>query len=323
MKASNFRILLVFAFLTILSVIAFGQTQNLPPNLRRTTSNPDQEAYRQVQIQRTMESQQRVAMRRAEEEARSSATLPQGPRIEISAKDRKRIALLLKPNPEDLVRYKDFLNQDRTGIFRLFPNSKCDEYRVIRVDGECANFVPGGSNYSFRTNSMTPDIHFLDGNFLAKGFFSLQIISRVGDIPLDSITMASNEAAFLRDFTPETTFIDAQAQIKKIAKVIKANGFEYSNLAAIKLNESYVLRIVAFRNRNNIERRMSRDGLIVDDPKLNFSRIQTDNRIDVTIAFRVVRQDADGNVTIIWKELSRQKAPVIVFDDEQEMVDFS
>ena len=52
-----------------------AQIANLPPNLRRAASNPDQDAYRQVQIQRTMEAQQRVAMRQAEQEARDSAKI--------------------------------------------------------------------------------------------------------------------------------------------------------------------------------------------------------------------------------------------------------
>src|SRR5688572_18618878 len=120
--------------------ICAAQLANLPPHLRRSASNPDQEAYRQLQIQRTLEAQQRAAMRQAEREARDSAKIKEI-MPSVSAADMKRIEQLLTPHPDDMQRYKDFLSLDRTGIFKLFPQSICDESRVVMVDGECANSV--------------------------------------------------------------------------------------------------------------------------------------------------------------------------------------
>ena len=45
----------------------------------------------------------------------------------VDTADMKRIERLLTPHPDDMQRYKGFLSLDRTGIFKLFPQSICDE----------------------------------------------------------------------------------------------------------------------------------------------------------------------------------------------------
>ena len=166
---------------------AFAQTQNLPPNLRTTPRNPDEAAYRQIQIQRTLDAQQRTAMKEMEDNARATAKFPGEKLPEMSEKDRRRIEALLAPDPEDLLTYKEFLDQDRTGIFRLFPNSDCETQGIIRIDGECQNHVPGGSSYSFRGRATTPDIFFNNGLLAAEGFFSQEVMTSLGDIAIEDV----------------------------------------------------------------------------------------------------------------------------------------
>ena len=39
-----------------------------------------------------------------------------------------------------------------------------------------------------------------------------------------------------------------------------------------------------------------------------------DKRNDVTVVFRVVEKDANGDLTILWKEISRKNSPEIKLD---------
>src|SRR5688572_16671426 len=99
MKRYLFGLLALVVVQLLIAGVCTAQLANLPPHLRRTTSNPDQEAYRQIQIQRTLEAQQRAAMRQAEREARDSAKIKEV-MPSVSAADMKRIEQLLTPHPD-------------------------------------------------------------------------------------------------------------------------------------------------------------------------------------------------------------------------------
>lgn len=301
---------------------AFAQLQNLPPHLRRTASNPDQEAYRQIQIQRTLDAQQRTAMRRMEEDARASAAVKEV-MPSVSAADLKRIENLLRPHPEDLQKYKSFLDLDRTGIFKLFPQSDCDEARIVRVDAECANSVPGGSRYSFRAGSKTPDIHYLNDLLYVKGFFALHLISNIGDVAIESLVPGDKFLKPLSEFVPSSDFDGARSQSADLEEGLILGGQRYADRAEVSLDSTYLLRIVTYKNGNNLQRRLARSTASLDDPVLSFEKLLTDNRLDLIVAFRIVRKDEYGNLTLIWRELGRKKPPTITFTDEQTMADFN
>lgn len=311
------------AFISFSVQLSPGQTQSLPANLRTTPRSPDEAAYRQIQIQRVMDAQARTAMRRAEEEARASAKPAAEQMPGLSSAEIKRIEALLTPHPDDLLKYKAFLSQDRTGIFRLFPQTDCDEIRVIRLDGECANSVPGGSRYSFRAGAKTPDIHYVNGVLVVKGFFAHHLLGNIGDIPIDSLAPGSSLLKPLADFVPETTYDGARAQSSDIENEINLGGVKYSDRTDLVLNSTFLLRIIAYKNGNHLQRRLSREGLSPNDPVWSFSKLLNDNRLDLTVAFRIIRKDADGNLTLIWKEINRKKPPVITFAETDGMADFN
>ena len=306
----------------VFCLLVVGQVQNLPPNLRRQSSNPDQEAYRQLQIQRTIDAQQRTAMRRAEEEARASAkvseTMPS-----VSTADLRRIEKLLKPEPEDLEKYRAFLDLDRTGIFKLFPQSACDESRVVRLDGECANSVPGGSRYSFRAGSKTPDIHYLNDTLFAKGFFAHHLIGNVGEVAIEHLAFGDKYLKPLIAVVPSADFDEARSFSSDIEEGIVLDGVKFTDRAEIALNSTYLLRTIAYKNGNNLQRRLDRATIATDDPVRGFEKLLTDHRLDLIVAFRIIRKDEHGNLTIIWREILRKKPPVITFPDDQAMADFN
>ena len=82
------------------------------------------------------------------------------------------------------------------------------------------------------------------------------------------------------------------------------------------------MRIVAYRNGNNLIKRLSPDGINRNSPVFKFLQVQQDNRVDLLIAFRVIRQDLNGNLTILWKELNRKRSPEINFKGGEELSDF-
>ena len=53
-----------------------------------------------------------------------------------------------------------------------------------------------------------------------------------------------------------------------------------------------------------------------------FALLLLDRRFDATYIFRVVRQDPDGAVTILWKRLAKEKAPKIRFEKKEPLRDF-
>jgi hypothetical protein len=120
-----------------------------------------------------------------------------------------------KVNPEDVATYNDFLGTTKTGIFRLFPDNGCVTKNVVRIDPDCANFVPLSSSFSFR------------------------------------------------------------------------------------------------------------EGAYKEDTELKFLGLAKDDRDDIIVTFRIVRKEADGNVTIVWKELNRKETPKLKFGKGESMTDIN
>lgn len=322
MKRLLLGLMAVFVFPMLLGIVVRGQLQNLPPELRRASNNPEREAYRQIQIQRALEAQQRTAMRRVEQEARASAAINEiAP--SVSASEMRRIEKLLTPHPEDLKKYEAFLDLDRTGIFKLFPNSPCDDLRVVRVDGECANSVPGGSRYSFRAGANTPDIHYINDQIYVKGFFALHLLGNIGDVPIESLTSGDDRLKPLSEFVPGPDFEAARSQSSDIDEGLSLGPTKFTNHSDIALGRTYLLRIIAYKNGNNLQRRTARVPLAKDDPTNGFERLVSDHRLDLTVAFRIIRKDEHGILTLIWREIARKKPPVITFAENEGMADFN
>ena len=100
----------------------------------------------------------------------------------LSKEEKARINKILAPDAADAAKYKDFLRQKNTGLFRLFPDLGCDsEKNLVRVDGNCADAVSGGWHYSFRQKDYySPeffDVKFKDGNLISRGFLSQELLA--------------------------------------------------------------------------------------------------------------------------------------------------
>jgi hypothetical protein len=236
--------------------------------------------------------------------------------------EKLRIEKLIAPNPEDLQKYDSLIKTSRGGLFRLFPNSDCGGKYVVNISQKCANYVSEHSTYSFRQKAYEPessyayiDIQFKDNDLVSRGFLSQGIFTSLGDVPIEDVSLTSSGVDFLVNFKPQNEPQGARNQYQQITQGIKENGYFYSNVVKAELNTTYGLRIIAYH-------------FIV--PSLyvpyigdnRFFTINHDNRRDLTIAFRIIRKEDDGNITIVWKELKNQLSPKLNYQKNEKLEDF-
>ncbi|HEY2847765.1 MAG TPA: hypothetical protein VGI80_08100, partial [Pyrinomonadaceae bacterium] len=98
----------------------------------------------------------------------------------------------MAPDPADVAANKELLREPHIGIFKVYPDADCESAHQIKVDGECAGHVPGGSTYSFRWRAIGKDIKFNHGRLVGDGFFAQTIITELGDITLSGLDLQSH-----------------------------------------------------------------------------------------------------------------------------------
>jgi hypothetical protein len=235
---------------------------------------------------------------------------------------RKRLELLRAPNPEDSAKYRDFLSQPKTGLFRLFPDLGCESSLLIKADGDCTDAVSSSWSYSFRqkdySNDVLFDIRLKDDNFISDGFHSQGILVDLGDIPLQNISTAIEGIKFLIEFKPETRFENARNQFVQIDKGITSNNHFYTKTLKAKENTTYAARLIAYKRQFSLSGFYRNGDSYIEN---NYFKLNNDKRIDLTVAFRVVRKDENGSITILWKELYRQSSPKLIFEKNLKLVD--
>ncbi len=199
---------------------------------------------------------------------------------------------LILPPESYFSQYAAFLREDKTGLARIFPDQKCDRGEVVDVAElkRCADVLPihgNGSYYSFRNrtnlnNKTWADIHFTDDKLVAGSETEFGIISEIGEMALESLTIKSKEVTFLKDYKPVNEPSEIKWEKGIFGKGSTENGVRYALSAPVKINSTYVLRAVAY-------------GLETVNP--------IDNRIDIIVAFKVVSREPDGSLILLWKQL--------------------
>ena len=237
----------------------------------------------------------------------------------LSKKDRELRDKLTAPDNEDLALVEEFLKQPHTGIFRLFPDNDCLTNAVVYVDGRCKNIFPGTWFYSFRKKDYSDDVAFdiwlKDGAFITDGFLSQGILVKLGNFSLENVTLESKGAKFLADFKPARESPEIKKQYDRIGDGIESEGYRYSRNVEAEVGEIYLMRVVGYEVQKMDLNKVLKTG--DDKIKFKFQTINRDERKDVIIAFRVIRKEADGNLTIVWKQLDEKKSPEIIFQQTE------
>ncbi len=313
MKSSIYFVLLLALF-GLTSVRSFSQT--IMDKLRAQQIEQRNEVERDpgTRIQKMTAEDERI---------RREMAASQGPSaIKLSKEDIERMKEMRKVDPADLKKYNGFLNGDKTGILRLFPNMNCVTSKLIRIDGECAQFVPGSSYFSFRTkqysDTMNQDMGFVLGELISGGFFSQGIFVPLGNVPLENVTMDQPGVKYLADLQPDTEVSAARARAPLFRAGVDAGGFTYASHAKAVENNTYAFRLIAYKLANTLSPASS-DSSTMD---LLFLSLTFDKRVDSVIAFRVVRLEPGGNATILWKELRKKDGPKLKFAKGEPFTDF-
>lgn len=203
---------------------------------------------------------------------------------------------------ETVEKHKDFLKQPDSGIIRLVPDYGCDVFSQKNADAEiCKKFsMPGGgSAYSFRKNTyqfwQLADLLYNGKSFYSLGQMSQGFLVKLGNVPLEKVTLETAGAGYVADLVPASDIDGAIGQNKKFTEGVKSGVFFYSKALPAEENATYILRSIAYRGKI---RRIYK--------KVEFNELDFDERKDVIVAFQVVEKADDGSVTILWKQLRQQ-----------------
>lgn len=291
-------VVFVFSFQAV-----FGQST--PPRTQRDTNEQDF-------------NQRREALEALKNMSRNPA-LQKKANKKPTKEEIKRFKAATAPSEEDLTKYKDFLRQSKTGIFRLLPDFDCESKNSIEVSGDCANFVSGTWIYSFRQENYygdgLQDIIYKRDTIMTSGLLNQGILVSLGDIPLEDVSLSSNGVKYLAEFMPAENREAAFEQFEQLTKGIVDNDFRYSNHEKVKENTTYALRVVAYRFSDKfLKREITSDNFL-------FFGLDADKRKDLLLVFRIVRKNDDGAITVLWKELQDQKSPKLVFQDDEILQD--
>jgi hypothetical protein len=201
----------------------------------------------------------------------------------------------IEPEAADVAAFRRLLKKPNYGIVKLL-NSTClanaDDTNVVSVVDGCLNSIPGnGSDFSFRRREHSTadlsDLKFKRGRFIVGSVFTQGLIIALGETDLEKIELGSDGVGYIVNFKPSTSIDGAKQQTADINRGVSDGRFIYSGSAEIKLDETYVLRSIAYRLDRQID----------------------DKRCDIVIAFQVVKQDDEGSVTLVWKELLTKESP--------------
>lgn len=310
-KIINLTIFVMFGF--FLSVD--GQTTAPTPNAQQQAENQSQiEANRREQQQRQNQIAEQSRRIREMREMSERAVVKIAPANEIrnvvpvpAPKLSREQKLLLAPDSRDSTAYADFLKQPATGLTKLFPDLGCQaNAAVLRADAVCLRWIPNSGFFSFRRKKYVAeslaDISYKNGFFISDSLFLQGIMTNLGDIPIDAISLADEKLRFLNEYQPAAQSRDAAVQSRQIVSGVESGGYVYRSTRRAIENTTYALRAIAYRG-----------ALYVPFQGGLFNLLDGDARKDVIVIFRVVRKSSDGSITLLWKELDRRDAPKIIF----------
>lgn len=225
----------------------------------------------------------------------------------------KRDKDLTTINPTDKTTFANFLNGDETGYVRLHDAAKCNvKSSVLNVSEPCPWNIPGkAATYSFRKekyrSAFFSDLALLDANFQVVGINLLGYLTELGDVALDKVSLQNKSVKTMAGLVASDKIKDIEKQFAAAKKGFQVGESLYKSALPVKENTTYVLRSIAYQGKVYQK---------VNSFKINI--LEGDKRIDLMLAFRVIRKHEDGSVSILWKELERKNSPKLVFGKSNE-----
>jgi hypothetical protein len=209
----------------------------------------------------------------AQEDARSRAAAEiESLREQIKARE----AVLLAPSNEDRKAYAELIAQG-AGLVRLLPREKWDGKLSTRGGGAYYSFTRLTHEYGYGS-----DIS-LEQDMLSVGFAGADFgfMVNLGDAPVETVTAETEAVRFMASYATPSNEPDARKAQRQFMHrpVFKDGEWTYQNRLPVSVGSTYALRSVNYEDS------------------------------DVLVVFRVVRKDADGSVTLVWKILQKYSKP--------------
>jgi hypothetical protein len=197
-------------------------------------------------------------------------------------KDPQLEAAFLAPSPEDQAKYSEFLKTPGTGLCRLMPGDKYVKTLAVRGGGAYYSVLKLTHEYGYGS-----EIGLAGDGKLYTSFAGadLGLIASVGDIPLETVGLENPVASVLLTYQPPLAEEDAQAEYLRLTSGIELGTYVFNRSALAQVNNTYVLRTVNY------------------------------NDCDVITAVRVVGQDPDGSITVLWKILKELPKPTLIISE--------
>lgn|SRR5262249_43747888 len=194
---------------------------------------------------------------------------------------KQKEALLLAVSDQDKAAYSEFLSQRDTGICRLMPRETYDGTLLIRGGGAYYSFTHPSSEFGSDSQIGLERGQFATGLIGANYGY----ITDLGDVPIDGITIEYPAAKDLAGLVTPSVEPDVRVEQRRSGEGLKLGSHVYKSRSGASAEHTYVLRCVSY------------------------------DRSDTLLALRVVRQDDDGSLILIWKILNRFATPQLVRAD--------
>jgi hypothetical protein len=263
---------------------------------RRTNTQEVEGAFEQLRAMEIPSSNETPNMRSLIEITRN-----------IYRKPNKQEMKVLAPSSDHLNKYALFLRQPDTGIIKLNSDSNCAESPTVIVAKEnCLTYsMPGaGTAYSFRSHSHRiphlADLTLSKNVLKSHSLMQQGILVELGNIPLEDVTLQTRGLKYLIDFEALTEPEILVNFNRQLLEGVSADGFIYGLNSYASNQTTYALRSIAYKGKAP----RAANGIA-------YNELDFDKRRDILVAFRIIEQEANGNITLVWKMLSNKDAPTL------------
>jgi hypothetical protein len=214
--------------------------------------------------------------------------------FERSPEDRVLKTGPLAPSKADRATLAAFLRMPNTGLIRLQPGNRtylggapmASNDQCYYSFANLTHFIGYGSDIVLRNDQLAVGV-------LAFGY---GMLANIGDVPLEQIALSDQRARFIAYYKPAVTLEYAREEAERFRNQVIVDGGRYLNTLPVEVNSTYLLRSINYGKALFGSMGWGRKPGMV-------------RRTDVLVAFRVIRKDPDGGVTIAWKLLKRFLAP--------------
>ena len=190
---------------------------------------------------------------------------------------------LLAVADQDKANYSEFLGRRDAGICRLMPREKYEPALLIRGGGAYYSFTQASSELGSDSQISLERGQFATGLIGANYGY----ITDLGDVPISALTAEYSAVRDLAVLVTPSAEPDVRIEQRKSGEGVKLGDHVYKGRTGASVDHTYVLRCVSY------------------------------DRSDTLVAFRVVREDDDGSLTLTWKIVTRFPTPQLIRGDSR------